>query len=110
MSRAFAIRIVRLAQYLRDNYKEYALADQIIRSGTSICANVREAKEACSRPDFINKMNISLKEAGETLYWLDILHETDYLTDSQYQSLNDDCKDIYYMLTSICKTSRKQQR
>ena len=79
------------------------MSRQLLRSGTSIGANTRESKNAQSKMDFINKLNIALKEADETEYWLDLLHEAEYLNDSMYTSLNSDCAEIIRMLTAIIK-------
>jgi four helix bundle protein len=103
---AFALRIVRLYQYLSDTKKEYVLSKQILRSGTSIGANVRESEHGQSKADFIHKISISLKEASETDYWLELLHKSDYLDTKLYQSLKEDCEEILKILTSIVKTSR----
>jgi four helix bundle protein len=87
----FAVRIVNLYRYLCETKKEYVLSKQLLRCGTSIGANVREAIQAQSRKDFVSKMNIALKEAGETEYWLELLHNTNYLTDDEFQSIAGDC-------------------
>ena len=79
-SKKFAVRIVRLCQYLQAEKQEYVLSKQMLRSGTSIGANIREGTQAASRPDFINKLSIALKESVETEYWLELLFETAYLT------------------------------
>ena len=79
------------------------MSKQLLRCGTSIGANTRESKNAQSRTDFMSKLNIALKEADETEYWLDLLHETQYLDDKVYKSLNDDCSEIIKLLTSIIK-------
>ena len=105
-SKQFAIRIIRLYQHLTENGREFVLSKQILRSGTSIGANVREAIQAQSRKDFIAKMQIALKEASETEYWLELLHETDYLSDKEYKSIAADCASINKILISIVKTSR----
>ena len=105
-SKAFAIRIVKLYRYLCEEKKEYVLSKQLLRSGTSIGANVKEALRGQSRADFIAKMSISLKEASETEYWLEILHETDYLTDNQFKGIYEACKELLKLLTSIIKTSK----
>lgn len=84
------------------------LSKQVLRSGTSIGANVREGQDAQSKADFASKMSIALKECGETLYWLDLLHDTDYITVNQYRSLTDDCIELKKLLTSIVKTSRSR--
>ncbi len=102
----FAIRMVKLSQYLNLEKKEFVLAKQIIRSGTSIGALVREAEQAESSKDFVHKMYISIKEANETKYWLELLKETNYLTIEMFQSINLDCEEIIKILTSIIKTSK----
>jgi four helix bundle protein len=86
-SKAFALRIIRLYNYLKEEKQVYVLSKQILRSGTSIGANIRESVNAQSRMDFINKLNIALKEANETEYWLELLHESDYLDDKQFESI-----------------------
>ncbi len=101
----FGLRIVKLNKYLQ-NKKEYVMSNQILRAGTSIGANVYEAKYAQSRADFVSKMSISLKEASETQYWLDILHDSEFISDSQYQSLKDDVIEIIKILTSAINTTR----
>ena len=106
-SKQFAIRIIRLYQHLNENNREFVLSKQILRSGTSIGANVREAIQAQSRKDFISKMQIALKEASETEYWLELLHETGYLSDKEFKSISADCSSINKILISIVKTSRK---
>ena len=104
-SKEFAFRIIRLYQHLSEK-SEYILSKQILRSGTSIGANVREGKYAQSRADFINKMSIALKEANESAYWLEILHQTNYLDDALYKSLYDDSDKIIAVLTKIVKTTK----
>jgi four helix bundle protein len=106
-SKQFAIRIINLYKYLCSAKSEYILSKQILRSGTSIGANIHEALNAQSKNDFISKMSIALKEAGETEYWLELLHKTDYITDSKYDSILTDCAEINKMLISIVKTSKK---
>lgn len=106
-SRGFAIRIIRLYQYLLSDKKEYILSKQLLRSGTSIGANVKEAIQGQSKKDYIAKMQISLKEASETEYWLDLLHETDYLDENQFISINNDCVELIKLLTSIIKQSKE---
>jgi len=83
------------------------MSKQLLRCGTSIGANTRESKNAQSRMDFLSKLNIALKEADETEYWLDLLHETGYLDDSQFNSLQSDCKEIIAILVSIIKTLKE---
>ena len=103
----FAIRIVNLCKYLQEDKKEYILSKQILRSGTSIGANVAEAQHGQSRADFASKLNIALKEAAETDYWLRLLHETEYLNKTQFNSLIADCDEIERLLVSIVITSKK---
>ena len=105
-SKAFALRIIRLYNYLRDEKQVYVLSKQVLRSGTSIGANIRESVNAQSRMDFINKLNIALKEANETEYWLELLHESDILDDRQFQSIYEDCGKIAATLTKIIKTTK----
>lgn len=103
---AFAVRVVKLAKYLQADKKEYVLSKQVLRSGTAIGALVREAEHAQSKADFISKMSIALKEANETLYWLDLLHETDYLSDPSHASIRSDSEELVKLLVSIVKTSK----
>ena len=105
-SKAFAVRAVRLYQYLCNEKHEYVLSKQMLRSGTSIGANVREAVRGQSKPDFYAKLNIALKEADETEYWLELLNETDYLTPQQFQSIYEDCEELVRLLVSITKTQK----
>ena len=102
----FAVRIVKLTKFLRETQNEYIMSKQLLRCGTSIGANVAESQQAQSRPDFISKLNIALKEATETNYWLRLLHETDYLNKEQFESIIADCRDIENLLISIVKTSK----
>ena len=103
----FAVRIVNLCKYLQAEKKEYVLSKQVMRSGTSIGANVAEAQQAQSRPDFISKLNVSLKEAYETNYWLRLLHETQYLSQEAFESIITDCSEIEKLLISIIKTTKE---
>ena len=103
-SKSFAIRIVRLYQYLKDEKNEYVLSKQLLRSGTSVGANLSEAKYAISRNDFIAKQYIALKEVSETLYWLELLFKTDYLTQEQYDSIYQDAEELRKLLSSSTKT------
>ena len=107
-SKEFAVRIIRLARYLQEEKREFVLSKQLLRSGTSIGANVREAIRGQSRADFISKMNIALKESAETEYWLELLHETDYLSSKEFETVYADSKEILRILMSIVKTSRKK--
>lgn len=108
-SKDFAVRIIKLYQYLCDTKHEYVLSKQLLRSGTSIGANCREASKAQSRSDFISKMSISSKEAEETCYWLELLYETDYIDKKAYDSIYADAKELVCLLTSIVKTSQTTQ-
>ena len=103
-SKAFALRIVRLYRYLCENKREFILSKQLLRSGTSIGANVREALRGQSRPDFYAKMNIALKEAEETGYWLELLHESDYMDDDQFNSIYADAEELIKLLVAITKS------
>ena len=99
----FAIRIVKCSRYIRDKQREYSLADQLLRSGTSIGANLSEAEFAQSKADFITKLSISSKEAAETKFWLKLLHETDLLEDKMFYSMYTDVKDIISLLVTILR-------
>ena len=105
----FAIRVVKLYRFMTDSKKEFVLSKQLLRSGTSIGANIAEAEKAQSSADFYAKMNIALKEANETRYWLRLLHATDYLTDQQFFSVETDTKEIIALLTAICKKNPIQK-
>jgi len=107
-SKRFAVRIIRLYKYLCDNKREFVLSKQLLRSGTSIGANIAEAESAISKKDFLAKMYIAFKESAETLYWLDLLYETDYLSERQYRSTKEDCIELRKMLTAITKTLKSQ--
>ena len=106
-SLAFAIRIVKCVRCLQDEKREFVISKQILRSGTSIGANVHEALYAQSKADFVGKISISLKEASETSYWLTILHKTDYLSESEYKSLKVDIDELLRMLIASLKTSKR---
>ena len=110
LSYDFGCRITRLFQYLTEDaeYKEYVQSKQIYRSGTSVGANVKESKHAQSNADFLSKMSIAYKEADETDYWLNLLHDNGYLNDDQFQSLSYDCDRILKVLTSIVKTMNQK--
>ncbi len=103
-SKRFAVRIVRLCKYLHDEKKEYIMSKQLVRSGTSIGANLAEAECGISRKDFLAKVYISLKECAETKYWLELLYETDYLNKEEFESIYYDCEEIKKMLSSTTKT------
>ena len=102
-SRDFAIRIINCYKYLYSEKHEFVMSKQLLRCGTSIGANTIESKNAQSRPDFLSKLNIALKEADETSYWLDLLNVCNYLNDESFNSLNKDCREIIGLLTSIIK-------
>ena len=106
-SKSFALRIIKLYQYLAEEKHEYILSKQLLRSGTSIGANVREAVRAQSKPDFYSKMNISLKEASESEYWLELLHESGYLEEKAFESLYSECKELLRILTAITKKQKE---
>lgn len=97
----FAVRCVRFYQYLCDEKHEYVLSKQLLRSGTSIGANIRESKNAQSDADFINKLSIALKEADETQYWLEVMSLSDNISTEEYESMNKDVSELIALLTSI---------
>ena len=99
----FAIRIVNFYKYLCDEKKEYVISKQILRCETSIGANVRESKNAQTDPDYLTKMNIALKEADETQYWLEVLYRSTIISETEYKSMNEDLKEIIAILVSIVK-------
>ena len=105
-SKAFALRIIRLYQHLQKEKREKVLSSQMLRSGTSIGANVKEAIRAQSKPDFYAKLNISLKEASETEYWLELLHESGYIDEKAFESIIADCRELLKILTAITKTQK----
>lgn len=106
-SKAFALRIIKLYKHLDTNYRISVISMQILKSGTSIGANVKEAIRAQSKPDFYAKLNISLKEASETEYWLELLYESEYITKEQFESIHGDCEELIKILTAITKTQKK---
>jgi len=103
----FAVRVVKLYQYLGSEKKEFTLSKQLLRSGTAVGALYREAQQAESTKDFLHKLAIALKEANETLYWLILLHRTEYLDESQFESIQIDAQELVKLLTSIIKTTKK---
>ena len=109
-SKNFAVRIIRMYQWIRENKNEYLLCKQCVRSGTSIGANIREAIAASSKADFTAKLNISLKEANETQYWLELFRETDYIDNTMFESMNKDIVELLKLLTSILKSTRKNMQ
>ena len=107
-SKAFAVRIVRLYRYLREDKKEWVLSKQLLRSGTSIGANVVEALASISKKEFLAKMYVSFKECCETEYWLELLHDTDYLNDDEFESISQDNLALRKLLSSITLTTSQQ--
>ena len=107
-SKAFALRIIKLYQFLKDEKKEFVLSKQLLRSGTSVGANVKEALRGQSKKDFYSKMSIALKEISETEYWLELLHESGYLSKPQFDSIYEDCQEIIKLLVSITKTIKNE--
>lgn len=105
----FAIRIVHLYKYLCDEKKEFVLSKQILRSGTSIGANIRESQNAESKADFIHKLGIAQKETDETLYWLELLEATNYLDENEFLSLQKDANEILKIVRSIIITSKNNK-
>ncbi len=103
-SEDFAVRIIKLYKYLISEKKEFIIAKQILRSGTSIGANLAEADYAISKSDFLSKLYIALKETSETLYWLRLLYKTEYLSEKEYNSIYDECDEIRKILSSSTKT------
>ena len=106
-SKAFALRIIKLYDYLRKEKREFIISKQIVRSGMSIGANAKEASLAQSKAAFIAKMNIALAEAGETEYWLELLYESGYIDKAAFSSLNQDNNELLKMLTAIIKSTRE---
>ena len=102
----FAIRIVNLCKHIQDTKREFTLSKQLLRSGTSIGANVAESQQAQSRPDFIAKLSLALKEAVETDYWLRLLRATEYLSEKEYASVIIDCKELEKLLTAIIRSTK----
>lgn len=105
-SYAFALRIIKLYKHVVTNQKEFVLSKQVLRSGTSIGALVKEAEHAQSKADFINKMNIALKEANETSYWLMLLKDSDYIDEKSFDSIHTDSVELIKLLASIVKSSK----
>lgn len=106
-SKKFAVRIINLYKYICTEKKEFVMSKQILKCGTSIGANVKEAVNGQSTADFVSKMCIALKEAGETEYWLELLVETKYITQEQFKSINRDCTELIKILVSIIKTAKR---
>ena len=101
----FAVRIIKLYKHLSENKKEYILSKQLLRSGTSIGANISEALCGISKKDFLAKMYIAFKECSETKYWIELLYKTDYLSEDEFKSINNDCVELRKLLSSITKTT-----
>lgn len=102
----FAVRIVNLYKYISATYKDKVIVTQLLRSGTSIVANIEEADVGISKKDFLSKMYISLKEARETKFWLVLLHRTQYINDAEFESIYGDCIELIKLLSAITKTTK----
>ena len=109
-SKAFAVRIIRLSQHLTEEKKEKVLSRQVLRSGTSIGANVKEAVRGQNTADFLSKMQIALKKASETEYWLELLAETDYLSEKASDSVLKDCRELIRLITSIVRSTKENNQ
>lgn len=107
---AFAVRVIKLYKFLTTQHKEYVISKQLLRSGTSVGANVRESQNAESKADFIHKLAIAQKECDESLYWLELLKETDYLNQKEFDSLHADATAILKIIRSIILTSKKKKK
>ena len=108
-SYSFALRMIRMTKFLQEDKKEFILSKQILRSGTSIGASIRESEFAQSNADFINKLSISLKEANETDYWLNLLKDSDYIDSNAFNSMEIDCGELIALLVSSIKTAKNNQ-
>ncbi|MEJ8819156.1 four helix bundle protein [Lacibacter sp. H407] len=104
----FAVRIVKLYKFLKKEHNEFILSQQIVRSGTSVGALIREAEHGESLKDFIHKLTIGLTEANESKYWLDLLYATEFITKKMYDSMNKDCEELLKLLTASVKTSKSR--
>ena len=109
-SKDLALRIIRLYKFLCDEKKEFVLSKQVLRSGTSIGANIRESNRAQSKKEFVAKLNISLKEADETVYWLELLHESAYIDKPAFDSIYHDVEEIIKLLVTIIKTTKTNMK
>lgn len=107
-TKAFALRIIKLYQYLVNEKNEFVLSKQVLKSGTSIGANVKEAIRGQSKADFYSKMSIALKECSETEYWLELLYESNYIGQNSFRSIYNDCKEIIKILMAITKTQKSK--
>lgn len=105
---AFAVQIVNICKYLIENRKEFVISKQLLRSGTSIGANVREGINAESKADFIHKLSIAQKEADETLYWLELLKATNFIGEEEFKTLSIDCQELLKILKSIILTTKQR--
>ena len=105
----FAVRSVNLYKHLTENKREYILSKQLLRSGTSIGANVSEAQRGQSKPDFVSKMSIALKEANESEYWLRLLYASEYLNEAEFTSMSRDVNELISLLVAICKSANKNK-
>ena len=103
----FGVRIVNMVKYIKCSPKEYGMINQVFRSGTAVGALVSEATYAQSPAVFINKLSIALKECNETLYWLNILKDTEYLTELEFESINNDCQELLALLIASIKTTKQ---
>ncbi|MBR5237821.1 MAG: four helix bundle protein [Paludibacteraceae bacterium] len=108
-SKLFALRIIKLYKYLKENKQEYILSKQLLRSGTSIGANTKESVFAQSKADFIAKLFITQKECAETEYWLELLHESDYINKQEFDSIYEDCQELMRLLVATTKTLQGKQ-
>ena len=106
-SKVFALSIINLYKHLTTNKKEYVISKQILRSGTSIGANINEASCSITKKEFLSKMYISYKEASESQYWLELLKDTNYINEDEFNSFNNDCKELIRLLSSITKSTRE---
>lgn len=106
----FALRIIKLSKYLQSQKREFVISKQVLRSGTSVGALIRESEHAQSKADFINKMSIALKEANETDYWIELLHKSGEITDEAYQSIKPEIQELIKLLVSIVKTSKSKMK
>ena len=109
-SYAFALRIIRMNRYLREEMQEFVLSKQILRSGTAIGALIRESEFAQSPADFINKLSVGLKEANETDYWLNLLYDTNHIDEQSFISMEKDCNELIALLVSSIKTVKNNQK
>lgn len=109
-SKTFAIRIVKLYKHLRETKNEYVMSKQLLRCGTSIGANIAEGYYGQSEPDFVSKMSIAQKECSETLYWLELLHDTEYISDKEFESIYSDAVEMIKLLTSTIKTMKNRMQ